>query len=474
LVGLTVVAPGSAQMIAGNRRFGKTVLQVWAGVVVAVALIAWRVPMDTLASLAVRPWLLTTFKVLAFGVALAWIALLVDAWRLGHPPGLTRKHRLIVLGTTLALIGLVATPFIVAARYASAAHDAVVSMFPSGQVAAASDGRLNILLLGADAGDGREGNRPDSIHVVSLDVRTGRPVLVSLPRNLEKARFPSGTPMAEAFPRGFSGDGDRSNWMLNATWTYGVANPEMFPGTDEPGPVAVMQAVEGTLGIPIHYYLTLDLQAFTDLVDAVGGVTINVERDLPIGERGRVLEAGVRKLSGYETLWYTRSRTGSDDYDRMARQRCAMGAMLQELDPGTVLQNFLALVEASASLVKTNIPHQQLPDLVEAAWQAKDVPMTSLQLVPPLIIPADPDVNVIADEVQAAFASSLADEPADAAGDESADDADGADGADAGAAASGDDAEPAAAASGGDADEAAGERAEESPSVDVAEVCATP
>jgi hypothetical protein len=292
LIGLTGIAPGSAQLIAGNRKFGTVVLRVWAGLVILVALIAWRVSLDTLASLAVRPWLLTTFKVAAFAVALAWIALLVDAWRLGHPPGLDRKHRLIMLGATLALIGLVVTPFIVAARYASAAHDAVVSMFPSGQVAAASDGRLNVLLLGADAGDSREGNRPDSIHLVSLDVRTGRPVLVSLPRNLEKARFPSGTPMAEQFPRGFAGDGDRSNWMLNATWTYGEANPEMFPDAEEPGPAAVMQAVEGTLGVPVHYYLTLDLEAFTELVDAVGGVTINVERDLPIGERGRVLEAG--------------------------------------------------------------------------------------------------------------------------------------------------------------------------------------
>jgi len=81
-------------------------------------------------------------------------------------------------------------------------------------------------------------------------------------------------------------------------------------------------------------------------------------------------------------------------------------------------------MDASASLVKTNIPHQQLPDLVEAAVQAKELPMTSVQLVPPLILPADPDFDLIAAEVEAAFAASLEDEPATAdepaAGDESA------------------------------------------------------
>jgi LCP family protein required for cell wall assembly len=433
---------------------GRLALQIWAGLLIIVGLVAWLVSLDTLASLAVRPWLLTTFKVVAFAIAAAWILLMIDAWRLGHPPGLNQKHRLIMLGTMLALIGLVATPFFVASRYASAAHDAVVSMFPSGQVAAASDGRLNILLLGADAGDGREGTRPDGIHLLSLDVRTGRPTLISLPRNLEKARFPGGTPAAAEFPRGFAGDGDRSSWLLNATWTFGEANPELFPDTDEPGPAAVMQAVEGTLGVPVHYYVVLDLQGFAELVDAVGGVTIRVEEDLPYGESGRVLPAGVRQLTGSETLWYARSRTGSDDYDRMARQRCVLGAMLNELNPGTVVQNFTALMDASASLVKTNIPHQQLPDLVEAAVQAKELPMTSVQLVPPLILPADPDFDLIAAEVEAAFAASLADEPATA--DESA-------------AADGD--QPAG--GGGVSSEEEGEDADQGPSaVAVGDVCA--
>jgi LCP family protein required for cell wall assembly len=433
LVGLSALAPGSAQLLAGNKRLGTLALRVWAGIVVIVALVVWQVPLDTLAGLAVRPWLLTLFKAVTTIVAIAWIVLLIDAWRIGKPPSLIQKHRLILLGATLALIALVATPFVVATRYASAAHDTVVSMFASGDVAAAADGRLNIVLLGGDAGDGRLGNRPDSIHLVSLDVRTGLPVLISLPRNLEKARFPDGTPAGDAFPYGFSGDGDRSSYLLNATWTYGVANPDLFPGGSNPGAEAVKQAVSGTLGIPVHYYVIVDLQGFQDLVDAVGGITIKAERDVPIAH-GDVIPAGVQQLDGYHALWYARSRTGSDDYDRMARQRCVLGAMLHELDPGAVLSNFVELLEASESLVATDIPYQQLPDLMAAASKAKDLPLTSLQLVPPLIVPADPDVDVIANEVQTAFATSLALEDGEPGADESSTSAAGeSDGRDAGA-----------------------------------------
>jgi LCP family protein required for cell wall assembly len=406
LVGLTLVAPGSAQFTAGNRQLGKLVLQVWAGLLVVGALVLWLVPAEQLAVLVVRPWLLTLLKLALFAVVVGWVSLLVDAWRLGHPPGLNRRHRLIMVGATLGLAALVATPLFMAARYASAAHDAVVTLFPSGDAAAASDGRLNILLLGADAGHDRVGVRPDSINVVSVDVRSGRPLLVSLPRNLEKARFAEGSAAAERFPDGFGGDGERTEWMLNATWTYGEANPDLFPGPAGPGVTAVQQAVEGTLGLPVHYFVVIDLNGFRDLVDAIGGVTIRIAEEVPVGQDGRMLAPGLQKLDGYETLWYARSRTDSSDYARMSRQRCILGAFLHEADPTTVLQNFTALAEASTSVVTTNIPQEQLPDLVDMAWKAKDLPVTSLQLVPPLIAPADPDFDAIGEQLDSAIEAS--------------------------------------------------------------------
>ncbi|NED94282.1 LCP family protein [Phytoactinopolyspora alkaliphila] len=395
---MSVVAPGSAQLLRGNRRFGKIALSVWGALILIVLLVAWRTSTNDLAKLAVQPWILTTVRLLAFVLALAWIAVLVDAWRLGHPPGLNRKHRLVMVGATIGLAVIVSTPFVVAARYAEAAHDLVVRMFPSGEVAAASNGRLNILLLGADSGDGRDGTRPDSIHVASVDVLTGEPALISLPRNLERARFASGTPAAAQFPQGFTGDGDRSEYLLNATWTYGEANPELFEGESGPGPTAVKQAVEGTLGIKIHYYVAVDLMGFRELIDALGGVTLNVNEELPIGDKGRVLEPGLQTLDGYHALWYARSRESTSDYDRMARQRCVLGALFTEADPRTVLMNFLDVADASVETVSTDIPRQDLSNLVDLAFEAKDQELMSLQFVPPLIVPADPDFALMADQ----------------------------------------------------------------------------
>src|SRR5690606_13814418 len=126
-------------------------------------------------------------------------------------------------------------------------------------------------------------------------------------------------------------------------------------------------------------------------VDALGGITIRVHEQLPIGNHGKVLEPGVHTLDGYHALWYARSREGSSDYARMARQRCVLGAFLNEADPRTVLTSFLDLADASTAMVTTDIPREDLGNLVDLALEAKGQPVTSLQFVPPLIVPADPD-----------------------------------------------------------------------------------
>jgi hypothetical protein len=84
-----------------------------------------------------------------------------------------------------------------------------------------------------------------------------------------------------------------------------------------------------------------------------------------------------------------------------------LGAILHEADPSTVLRNFTALAEASTSVITTDIPQAELPELIDMAWRAKDLPVTSLQLVPPLIEPADPDLGVIAEQLDVAMEVSL-------------------------------------------------------------------
>jgi LCP family protein required for cell wall assembly len=400
---MTLVLPGSAQLVAGNRRVGRVVLRTWGCLVLVAALVWWRVDLDSLARLAVNPWFLGLVRYGGLVVGVGWALLLLDAWRLGRPPRLRRGHRVLTLVLALALAAGVLVPFRTASRMAQAQHDLVASVFPSGAAAATTGGRLNVLLLGGDAGTGRVGVRPDSITLVSIDTLSGRATMISLPRNLQKPRFPAGTPAAAEFPNGFKGDGDVSNWLLNATYTYGADHPDLFPGPAGPGIEAVKQAVSGTLDQPVHYYVLVNLDGFQGIVDALGGLTIRVEKPIPIGQTGRVVEPGLRTLSGYETLWYARSRGGSSDYVRMGRQRCVLNGILRQADPMTVVRRFDKLALSAKSVVTTDIPQSQLPELVSLALAAKDQPLSSVQFVPPLVTPADPDIELMREKTAQAI-----------------------------------------------------------------------
>ncbi len=400
----TAVVPGTAQLAVGNRRVGRVAVRVWMSLVCAALLLAgsallWR---DGVVGLLVRPWVLTGIQVVLLAVGLGWAALLVDALRLGRLVTLAPRARLLCGGVALALVAAVCVPTLTAARYAGVQRDLVTSVFGDGDAVATADGRINILLLGGDSGRNRVGTRPDSITLVSTDVATGSSVMFSLPRNLMGARFPAGTALAKAFPDGFDG-------MLNGVYTYGAEHPDLFPGVSDPGAEATKAAVAGTLGIPVHYYVLVDLGGFSGLVDALGGIRLKVEQRVPIGGGTSPIvgwiEPGAQRLDGYHALWYARSREGSSDYARMARQRCVMGALLQQADPATVVRRFHKLAASAKRVVATDIPQRALPGLVELAPRARASKVRSVQFVPPLIRSSRPDFDLIAAKVRSSLAA---------------------------------------------------------------------
>ena len=105
----------------------------------------------------------------------------------------------------------------------------------------------------------------------------------------------------------------------------------------------------------------------------MGGVTIDVTQRLPIGgllaDGTRVppvgyIEPGVQHMNGSLAQWYARSRRDGTDYDRMLRQRCLIGAMVQQATPVNVLKHFQELSSATKKLAETDIPRSVLPDLI--------------------------------------------------------------------------------------------------------------
>ena len=408
---MTLVLPGSAQVAAGNRRLGRAALRVWAALWVVAILagllvLVWH---GAAVNVMTRPLTLRVVQVLLVALGIGWALLFLDAWRISRPPEMARRHR---LGFALLSIGLslaVASGLVASANVVSAQRELVSSVFAGGGDKVAKAGRINILLMGGDAGPDRNGLRPDSMTVASVDQVTGRTVLISLPRNLEKAPFPASSPMHKKFPQGFDCPNDVC--MLNAVYTYASTHKDLYPKVKNPGAQATKEAIEGVTGLTINYWSLIDLKGFEDLVDALGGITMDVYRKVPIGGGPThpiygYVEAGKnRHLNGKEALWFARSRSDSSDWDRIVRQKCVMNAMLNQLDPLTVLTKFNGIASASKEIVATDVPASQVSKMLDLAQKAKTKPVGSLAIVPPLLKkPADPDFG----KIQAAIADQIA------------------------------------------------------------------
>ncbi len=394
---MTLVLPGSAQLVAGNRKVGRLAIRVWLGLLATLAFVVlvglvWHGFVYFLAS---NTFMLGVFRLLLSVTAVGWALLFFDAWRLGSPLELMQKQRLAVVGLNSVLAFSVAGSLLFASHMVSVQRTFIATMFGDGQATEATAGRYNVLLLGGDSGADRWGLRPDSLSVASIDQETGRAILFGLPRNMTNFPFPAGSVMAEQFPNGYDCEGCE----LNSLATWAVDNKELFKGKGNPGVEATIQGVEGITGLKINYYAMVNLEGFRSLVQAVGGLKLNVRDRIPIGGVGGpvtgYIEPGVQRLNGFETLWFARSREGADDYSRMARQKCVMNAMLQQLSPRTVVANFEQIATAGSELITTDLPASELGTFAELAMKTRSKPVASLSFVPPLVHTSAPDVEKI-------------------------------------------------------------------------------
>ncbi|WP_299051102.1 LCP family protein [uncultured Nocardioides sp.] len=402
---LTLVAPGSAQLLAGNRQVGRVALRIWVGlIVVVVALLAtglvWHGMVFELAS---DTLVLGVFRFVLMALAVGWATLFMDAWRLGDPLTLRQPQRVAAVGVNGLLCFTVAGTLLFGAHVVGVQRELMSSMFSDGEATAATAGRYNVLLMGGDSGAGRVGLRPDSMTVASIDAETGRTVLISLPRNMANFSFRKGSTMDKQFPEGWTCD----DCYLNAVSTWATDNPELFKKSKNPGIDATIDAIEGITDLRINYWAMVNMAGFTELVDAVGGVELTVRDRIPVGGLGDdvtgYIEPGVRTLDGHDTLWYARAREGSDDYSRMARQKCVMSAMLQQISPQSALRNFSDIAQAGSDMISTDVPNSEVGTFAQLALKARNEPVSTVSLVPPLINTADPDIELIQNRISNAI-----------------------------------------------------------------------
>lgn len=263
------------------------------------------------------------------------------------------------------------------------------------------DGRVNVLLLGGDAGAGRSGLRPDSISVVSVDAQTGESVIIGVPRNLEQAPFRAGSPLWGPFPNGYNCG---SSCLISFLYTYGSGHPNLYSSEEyagkDPGIEATRDAVEGVLDLKIPYVVLIDMSGFADLVNAVGGIEVCVPTDTLAQDMKTVFTAGCQHMTGDQALLYSRTRYDSNDYGRMAKQRLVQQALIQQISPMKLITNFQSVAGSGSKYVSTNIPRDQLPAFLELAAKAKGKLIEKLELVPPAVDVTNPDFAWIQGEVK--------------------------------------------------------------------------
>jgi LCP family protein required for cell wall assembly len=277
--------------------------------------------------------------------------------------------------------------------------------------------RVNVLLIGSDAGADREGVRTDSVILASIDTHTGDAVLFGIPRNLQHVPFPQGTPMSLQYPDGFYCQDPKNPCLFNALWQYGVehADNAYYRNFKNPGLQATIDGVQSVTGLAVNEYVLLDLKGFASFINAIGGVDVTVQRAIPVAghENAAGLQVGVkgyiqpghRHLNGYYALWFARSRSDSSDFDRMARQRCLIGAVTQQVNPVTVARSFPALAEAIRQNISMSIRLDDLGAWVTLAQRVQKGRVRSLPFVEGVISTVHPDFDRIHTLVQQALQS---------------------------------------------------------------------
>lgn len=284
---------------------------------------------------------------------------------------------------------------------------------PQGPMTWDGDDRLSIVMLGSDGGFDRTGIRTDTIIVLSIDVATGDAVTYSVPRNWENVPFPDGTPAAGAYPYG-------NPDLANTIYGLGLRRPDLFPGSRYPGGTAVKQAMAQTLGIPIHYFVMVDMAAVVETIDLFGGIDLTVneyinDRIRPIEKGGPVLDIRVQPgeyhFDGLTTLAYVRSRVQSWDYRRMARQRCVVGALIDQVGPLEVVAKYGRFTDIVSEHVVTDIPLDRADELLAIATRIDPDRMQSVNFIPPEFPTGNVPLTVARNAVASTQSTDVATDP---------------------------------------------------------------
>jgi LCP family protein required for cell wall assembly len=229
--------------------------------------------------------------------------------------------------------------------------------------------RVTVLLTGVDFIEGRHHHLNDSIMVVSVNTKTGKVAMVSVPRDV--AGFP-------LYWGGYASSLLKINRFYAAVQSKDVIAPD-------PPRTALIKQVAYLIGIPIDYYAEIDMDGFRQLVDLVGGVDVVNPKAINDPFTGTILPAGPLHLDGATALKYVRSREGSgdNDYTRSGRQQDVLVALEQKMASPAVLPQLPELLGLAGRTIQTDFPLKTARSYVSLAQSLGEDDITQCVLGPP-------------------------------------------------------------------------------------------
>jgi LCP family protein required for cell wall assembly len=403
---LSFLFPGLGQAYAGRWRlamaFATPVLLLAAAVVASLTVFADRVRLDIFSSSFIIGVLVLDAALFAWRSAAIAQAGLVPSSPDAAPEPTASRRRGRDVGTVIVLLVLTVAMHAYVGVVLGALDQTLAQVFAGGEERPPpTDGgttdepddpeepinepdyhwdgteRVNFLLLGVDSGPGREEALTDTILVVSIDPADESAVMVSIPRDTGFVPLPD----RRIYPDGLFPE------KINALSSVAEANGDLWCPDLISARACGLRTLERTvglyLGIPIHYYATVDLTGFAELIDALGGVELCLPGTLVDPEYsgptwapryGIELPAGCHRYGGAEALAFARIRKGwielpngeidyQNDFERADRQQEVLLALRRELADANLVFELPGILEAVGRTVSTDFPREQAGNL---------------------------------------------------------------------------------------------------------------
>ena len=350
-----------AAVSAGPVRLGSLALDdtaLLALIGLQALLLAWR--LAAIGSSVLNPRLPRLRRRDAIPVALLAILAIGPQAYLGYATNVAREEVAVVFAPSTTGSGAwqPASPSPGPGATAEPASAASPTVSPSPAAA-----RVNVLLIGVDAGVGRTTFLTDTLIVASLDPVAKTVSMLSLARDMVDVPLPNGGTYSA---------------KINSLLSYARLHPSDFPGSTGDGHDVLMAAVGTLLGLDVHLYAQVNLGGFVALVDSLGGVNVNVAHsfcDPTYHEygftNGFAISAGLHHLDGDQALAYARVRkaAGESDFTRQARQQEIISGVRDAVVAGGFLNDPIGFLKAVGQTVETNIPRSVILPLADDARQ---------------------------------------------------------------------------------------------------------